>query len=390
MPIVKQLFVTLSALILFSIHPGVSVHAGQLETIPVGVCLSFTGDFAPYGKINLAGMRLFVDDFNSRAGEHGFKLDLIVMDDESVPARAAEIVDEFVDAHGVGVIAGGVTSDIMMAMIERAKEREVVLVSPAATSPKIGNRDDWAFKVLPSDDSQGRALAKFFASQMGCATAAVAVNDFFVYGNEIASTFKTTFEGLGGEILAEEHYVWDTSASERFDFTKIIDRLHKAAPEVTLLAGYPNEAVELIRQAEKLDWRTIFCGGDSWLNMEIIYKAGERLHDSYYVGGAEIYSSAPEAKRFVELMDQSTDKDLETYSVNGYDVMTLLTDAFKSGARTARQIRARLQGLRNFPLVAGKLSFDVDQNTGKTLYIYRIGQMTDGFYSEVVAEVQPD
>lgn len=364
--------------------------AGELETVKVGVCLSFTGEFAPYGHVNFAGMRLFVDDFNSRASENGFRIQLAVRDDESNPGKAAEIVDELAAGEGIQIIAGAVTSNIMLAMIERAKIHKTVLISPAATSPEIGRRDDWAFKVLPGDDSQGRALAKFFANQMGVKRAAVVVNDFFVYGHDTLAAFTEVFQREGGVVVAVERYAWNSAESETFDFGETIGRLSRAVPEVVLLTGYAKEAVAFIRQTEKTGWKPIFCGGDSWLNTQVVFEAGERLDDSYYVGGAEIYLNAAEAKRFVELMDKSDDANLETYSVNGYDVMTIIAEALKSGNRSALAVRERLYNLKNFPLVSGKLMFDRDQDTGKTLYIYRIAGMKDGFYSEVVAEVQPD
>lgn len=363
---------------------------GDIETVKVGVCLSFTGEFAAYGEANLAGMRLFVDDFNARADDYGFKIHLVVRDDESNPKKAAAVVDELALNHDIQIIVGGVTSNMLLAMVERAKVYKVVLVSPAATSPLVGKRDDWAFKILPGDSSQGRALAKFFAGQMGASRAAIASNEFFAYGTDTMNAFRQAFEQAGGSVVAEERYSWDSPESEDFDFKDVIRRLQSREPEVVLLTGYAKEAAAFIRQTGEGDWRPIFCGGDAWLNIELLYTAGDRLDDSYYVGGADIYSGSPEAKRFVELMDSSEDPHLQTYSSNGYDAIAVAAEALKSGNRSALAIRERLYTLKDFPLVSGKLTFDPRRGTIKTLYIYRIGKMAEGFFSEVVAEVQPE
>lgn len=377
-------------LTLLLVCPVFGAGAVEPETVKVGVCLSFTGEFAPYGRINLAGMNLFIDDFNSRAAENGFRFELVVRDDASDPEKAAGIARELVQDHGVSVIVGAVTSNITFKLIEQAEELGVVVISPGASNPRIGVDDDWAFKVLPADDAQGVALAKFFANQMGCRTAAVVMNDFFVYGAETLVAFKEVFEREGGRIVADERYVRDSGSEEAYDFSEIVERLRRADPEVVLIASYVEDAIRLIDLTEETDWRPLFCGGDSWLNTQVIYAAGDVLDDSYYVGGADVYTSGtPEAKRFARLLDASSEPGIDVYSVNGFDVMALIAHAMMGGARSAWDIRANLRSLANFPLAAGKISFDARRGAVKTVYIYRIGKMNDGFFSEVVAEVEP-
>lgn len=378
------------AAILVAVSPF-AVIAGEPERIPVGVSLSFTGEYGRYGELHLGGMKLFVDDFNSRASEHGMHIELVIRDDASDPATAARIVDELAAGEGVGVIIGAMTSDIGFAMIERTRDLGIVLISPSATNPGIGTPDDWAFRLLPGDDSQGQALAKFFAGQMEAHTAAVALNTSFVYGMETAEAFKKTFMKKGGKIVGEERYEWDYRNSDSFDFSDIIASLRRSNPDVVLLPGFVKEAVEFIRQAGMVDWSPYFCGGESWLNTATTYSAGRWLDDSYYVGGAEIfYSTSPEARRYIELMEAVPERNLKADNVNGYDAMMLLAEILRKGARKSAEIRAELHRLKDFPLVSGKLSFAREGGTGKTLYIYQIKKMTDGFYSEAVAEVHPD
>ncbi len=357
--------------------------------VRVGVCLSTTGEFSGYGPVNLAGMRLFVNDYNTHPGVNRVHLELVVRDDASKPANAVRIMEEFA-RDGLQVVAGGVTSNIMLAMLEPAKKHGIVVISPAATSPKIGPADVWGYKILPGDDYQGGALARFFARQMGIKRAAAVVNGSYEYGEHIYQAFKKVMEREGGKIVAEERYNWDLDKSDSFDFTDILRRLAEAKPETVLLPGYTKDAVTLIRQTEGLRFETIFCGGDSWLNHKEIFPAGPRLDDSYYIGGAEVYASTPQAKHFAELLDASSDPNLEPYSVDGYDVMLILAGAFESGARKAGEIRDWINNKRHFALASGKMNYDQVQGTSKTLYIYRIRKMDDGFFSEMVAEMEPE
>lgn len=364
-------------------------QSAQPEVVRFGVCLSMSGEFKNYGSINLAGINLFLDDYNKRSAATGVRLEMVLRDDKSDPATAADIVRELATRENIQVIIGPITSGIMFAMIEEAKKHNVVLISPAATNPGIGAKGDWAFKVLLGDDYQGAALARFFRAQMGATTAAAVINEQYDYGELIFQAFRKTFEGLGGRIVAEERFSWNLAETAP-DFAPLLKRIKAAKPEMTLLPGYAEEGVEIVRQSAVAGLDTVFCGGDAWLNQRVMFEAGEKLDDSYYIGGAEVYSSTPQARQFVQLLEQSSNPLAEPSSVNGYDCMLLLAEAIRAGARAAPQIRDRLYRLRGFPLAAGNISFDETAGTGKTLYVYRIAKMDGGFYGEVVYVVEPE
>ena len=364
--------------------------AGEPETVKVGVCLSLSGAFRSYGVINMAGINLFVEDYNAKAAETGVHIELVVRDDKGDPDEAAAIVRELATGENIQVIVGPVTSGIMFSMIEEAKKHQVVLVSPAATNPNIGKKDDWAFKILPGDDYQGAAIAKFFQIQMGFGTAAVILNDHYDYGEVIFQAFRQAFEAGGGKMVSEQRFTWDLSQDTLPDFVPMLSETKKRAPDMLLLPGYVEEGIAIIKQAEKVGLDTVFCGGDAWLNQNVIFRAGAGLDDSYYIGGAEIYSSTPAAKHFVELLEMSSDIHLDPASVNGYDAMLLVAEALRQGARTGPEIRRNFYEMKSFPLAAGNITLSETSGTGKTLYIYRIQKMGKEFFSEPVYVIEPE
>ncbi len=361
----------------------------DVETVRVGVCLSMTGEFSDYGAVNFAGVKLFADNANSQADVRGIRYDLVLRDDGSSAQTAANITRELAE-DGIQVIIGPVTSPLMLAMSEVTKEYPVVLISPGATSPKIDKSHRWCFKILPGDDYQGVALARFFARQMGTRRAAILVNEHFDYGRYLANAFSEVYQQLGGELTIHETYDWDLGADTAPNFSDILTKINATKPEVILLPGYAKEAVECIGQAEGMDIDALFVGGDSWLNHQDIFQAGPRLDDSYYIGNGEIYAGTAEARRFGDLMDASQDPNLQPYSIDGYDSMLLVAKAVESGARTAEEIREKLLSLRRFPLATGTITFDEENGVAKTMYIYRIVAGNGDMYAEMVARHDPE
>ena len=136
-----------------------------------------------------------------------------------------------------------------------------------------------------------------------------------------------------------------------------------------------------------VDLETTFCGGDAWLNKKILLAGGNNLEGSYYFSSGDIYSNTPEAKHFVELYDMSNDPNAEPASVHAYDAMIVLTEALKRGGRSAKEIRDIIYTLVDFPLVSGRVTFNLGTGLKKSLYLNRIVRKGDDFETEVIAEI---
>lgn len=363
--------------------------SGDVETVPFGVCLSLSGPLQDYGRINLAGVKLFMDDFNSRADAHGYRLEMLLRDDKSDPRTGAAIVEELARDHDVQFIIGPVTSEIMKAMAAKAKEYEVVLVSPEATSPELGKWDDWCFKILFSDDRQGSVLADYFIGKLGLKRAAAIINESIDYGESIFAAFQDTFEAAGGTITAVEHYDWNLDENNIPDFTGILSMVKSTKPDFVLLPGYAEDASAIILQSQAVDFAPVFCGGDGWVNDKLLLASGNNLENAYFLGTVNADSDAPPTRRFFELYDVSNDPYAQVTSLQGYDCLLLMTEAMRSG-KSAHAIREALYGADQFVLASGTARFDRETGTKKSVYIFQVTRENDEFVYNVVAEILPD
>ncbi len=364
--------------------------AAQPETVRIGVCLSLSGEFRDYGRMSMAGLQLFVDDANSRSEETGIKYELFVRDDESKPEAAAKIVEELSSVQQAPVIVSPISTGIMAAMIPKAREHRVVLISPGATGADIGRSDDWSFRMLHSDDYQGVALGRFCRDYLKMDRAAAVVNDNFEYGPAIYHAFAKAFEARGGKIVEAPRYKWNLDEDKIPDFTTMLAAVKNADPQIVLLPGYAEDAAAVILQSQSVDLYPVFCGGESWINKKVILQAGNNVVGSYFIGSADLYDPSPAAKRFASLFDMSNDPYAELGSVDAFDAMTLIEEACRKGARSAEEIRDSLYALGRFPVAAGNICFDREIGTRKTMYIRKIERKGDDFVSTVVAKVEPD
>lgn len=119
---------------------GMSVAAADFK---VGVQLSLTGPLALAGNEMNHGVQTAADVFARRYPQH--KIQLVVVDDESSPAKAVAAVEKLA-AQQVSAIVGGTISNITGPASEAANRVGVPFVTPGGTS----------------DDMVGRGLKSFF------------------------------------------------------------------------------------------------------------------------------------------------------------------------------------------------------------------------------------
>ncbi len=380
----------LFVLLLFVSACSVGRAEEEPEIIRFGVCLSMTGEFRSYGPIHLAGITLFLEDFNARSDQHGMRLEMILRDDKSDPDEAARIVDELAQEENVPLIIGGTVSSIAAKMVERAMPNKVVIITPSATSPAFGYKRDWSVKILTDDITQGVGLAQFIADELDLRRAAVIYNDHNNYGPSLLAAFKPAFEKAGGEIVAEESYQWDLDETNVPDLTGILLVVKETKPDVVFIPGYADDASTLIYQSLMVDFSPIFCGGDSWTNQKIIQASGNNVEGAYYVGGADMSHDSDEGTKFMELYDVSNDPYAEESSVNGYDSLLLFSKALETGARSGPELLDSLYSLGTVPLAAGRLKLDPEAGTRKTMFIHKIIRENDVFVSKVIATIEPE
>lgn len=379
---------TLSAVFLAFVFVAGTVpgHAAEkdVETIRFGVCLALSGPFANYGATSLAGITLAVDDINSRAGEYGFRLEAVVHDNAGLPRLSARHIDEFADM-GIAAVIGPVKTEVMLPMLEAARRREVVVITPTGTGNAIGVGDDWGFRVLFSDDDQGRALARYATERLDARKAGALVNTYFAYSGELLAAFSAAYGEMGGRLTRVEDYEWDFEEATTPNYINALDNIKATLPDIIMLPAFSEDVTAVIPQSRLVNLAAPFFGGDAWFTRDLLVASGHNLENAFYAYSCDFDADRPQLRRFLDLYDSSHDPDASLASVDAFDAVTLLAEALKSG-RSGTEIRDALRRLRNFPLIGSDLTYDPERGTVRTVFVHRVEKGEDGFDFKTVAE----
>lgn len=95
--------------------------SSEQDTIKIGAVLPLSGTFAVYGQQALKGAQLAVEEINNSGGVLGHRLELLVRDNETNPAKTVTLTKELVQQEHVFSLMGPVSSASRYAMTEVAE-----------------------------------------------------------------------------------------------------------------------------------------------------------------------------------------------------------------------------------------------------------------------------
>ena len=149
-------------------------------------------DFAP--AFDWAFAEAFAD---LNAMDDGYHFKMIYASTKCSEEGGAQAAQSVLDA-GVVAVAGAACSGASMGANSILAPAGIPMLSYASTSPTLSDSTTYPdfYRVAPSDELQGKALADLVASQGYTSTAVLSMNND--YGSGVASAFETNFNAMDG------------------------------------------------------------------------------------------------------------------------------------------------------------------------------------------------
>jgi ABC-type branched-subunit amino acid transport system substrate-binding protein len=235
---------------------GTAAAGGPLK---IGMLFDYTGSLAEFGPNMETGAQLAVKQINAAGGVLGKPIELIKADSGTNPQVATEAATRLINVEGVQAIVGSLSSGVTIAVAEGvAVPNEIVMISPASTSPAVSevDDDDFLYRTVLSDAAQGLVLAQWAKEQGYKKVSTLYTNN--AYGKGLSDQFVESFEAEGGEVPA--------AVSHEQEQTSYLSELQKATegePDALAALSYPVEGAIYIKEAIEngLIDTFLFCDG---------------------------------------------------------------------------------------------------------------------------------
>ncbi len=325
----------------------------EAETIKIGVLLPLTGALGPVGEKMKMGAELAAKEINEHGGINGKKIELIVEDTQTDPAKAVEAAKKLIDINKVKVIVGAAASSSTLAIADYANKKKVVVISPASTSPKITEAGDYIFRVVASDALQGKALADL-AVEKGYKTAATLVinND---YGIGIEDVFSRAFEEKGGKVVQKIRF--DTGKG---DYRTELEQIRASNPDVIMFVAYPEDAAVILKQAYELGINIPWIAAEGIATEEMFnYPLMKEAMEGMLLTKPSSPTGSPLYQYFVEQFKKAFNEEPGIYSDYTYDAVFLASMAIAYAGYDGEKIKDTLYWIsRHYKGVTGDKTMD--------------------------------
>jgi len=319
------------------------------DVIKIGIAGPMTGDQAKMGMDFKNGVSLAVQEWNSRGGVLGKKIDVIVNDDQHDPKQAVAVANKMANEGIVGVI-GHFNSSCSIPASDVYHRAGIPMITPGSTNPQLTEKGyDNVFRVCGRDDQQGKVAAGFVTNYLKLRNVAI-LHDKTTYGQGLADEFR---KFLGNDVNV---VYYGGIVPEDQDFKMVLTAIKSKSPQLIYFGGIYPAAGLLVKQAKELGLNVPFMSGDGTIDPKFIEIAGAAAEGTYLTFSPDP-RDIPSAAGFIENY-QAKYGAIGPYSVYAYDAANILLGAIKAAnSIDGKAIIEKLHSME-FDVALGKIRFN--------------------------------
>jgi branched-chain amino acid transport system substrate-binding protein len=341
--------------------------------VVVGAIAPLTGDGADYGKWAQRGVELAIEEVNPAAQAPRFRVQW--EDSKLDPTTAVSAYLKLVEFDRVPIVIGPLTSGETRAVLTKADEKQVPILTPTATSDQFVSVGDYFFRVCPTNLVQADSAAQFAVDRLG-AKAAFVLFEEIAYGTDLAAAFAKRFEELGGKVVGR-----DSFREGATDFRALVQKIQRARPAVVYVPANYAGAGTLLRQMEQLKFRVPVLGGDGAYGDALLGIAGQAAEGTYWTtiawGSGE---SKAMADNFEQRYRARHGEMPHQFAGLYYDAARIVFRVVSRQNMSGPEVRAALLGMPPFHGATGTTKFSPTGQVSKAFAVY---QVQDGKYLQV-------
>jgi branched-chain amino acid transport system substrate-binding protein len=212
--------------------------------IRIGVANPLTGTYAAFGKSELIGCQLAVDQLNGKNGILGRKIELLSEDSTSGDAgTAVQKTRKLIERDNVDFLVGNVNSALAQAMAQVSNEKGVLHIVPGGHTDGItGVNCKWnVFRVCNTTRMEANSICPLLFKTYGKKWHFITPD--YAYGHTVYEGGEANLKKLGGTVTGNELTPLGTT-----DFSSFLIKARAANPDVLIVLVAGNDAVNCLKQ----------------------------------------------------------------------------------------------------------------------------------------------
>ena len=223
------------------------------DKIKIGAVIPLTGRFAAGGEQVKAGYELVVEAINKAGGAEfqGKKipLELIILDDESDPAKTVQKFEQLNSSNQVHVYFGGFGSDLHSAAAAIAEKNKIPYMGVAFALKSIHEKGfKYLFSPFPKSPQIAATSIEMLAALPNKPAKVIGFIEKSDWGVEMDKAWAVEAQKRGIQYVKEEY------APGAKDFAPMILKAKEVAADVVVGIPSPPDGIAITKQMKELDF----------------------------------------------------------------------------------------------------------------------------------------
>jgi branched-chain amino acid transport system substrate-binding protein len=228
------------------------------DTIILGSAISLTGKYSDNGKHAKNGYELAVNKINEsggiKVGGKSYKLKVVYYDDESTPARGAQLAERLIKQDGVKFMLGPYSSGLTKAVAPVTEKYKIPMVEAEGASRSLFSQGyQYLFAVLSTSEqylASSIALAAEIAEKNGKKPSDVRVAMAFEndpFSLDVRAGVIDDAKKYGMTIVVDDKLPRDLS-----DMSATLTKVRALKPDLLVVSGHSKGAATAARQIKEM------------------------------------------------------------------------------------------------------------------------------------------
>ncbi len=354
--------------------------AVQAETIKVGAIFAVTGGASFLGGPEARSAQMVVDEVNKAGGVNGNTIELIIKDSGANPEKAISFAKQLIEEDKVLAIIGPSTSGETMKLKKIAEQGKTPLISCGAAEVIVKPVASYVFKT-PQKDSF--AVQKIYEEMKNLGIkniAVVAGNTGF--GKAGKKQLLDAAESYGIKVVAAETY--DKKAT---DLTALVAKLmaNKEIQAVVNWSIVPAQAI-IAKNMRQAGWEVPLFQSHGFGNIKYVEAAGAAAEGIIFPAGRLLIAdSLPDSNpqkalllKYKKDYEANNKEAASTFGGHGFDAMSILVEAIKTGGNDRDKVRTAIENLKGFAGTGGVFNYSAEDHNGLDIDSFVMLTVKDG------------
>ena len=357
-------------------------EAGAQGPIKIGFLSPLSGAIAAAGKDMYSGCELYWQETGWQMA--GRKVEVILEDNEGLPATALTKLRKLVESDRVHVVAGVILSNVAYALVPYIEQQGIPTLYPINSADDLTQRrrPRWLVRTGFSAGGNMHPFGEYAAKVLGYRKV-VTIGLDYAFGWETVGGFHKAFEDNGGQVIQK---LWVPLNVQ--DYGPYLAQVKKDADAVFVVALGRWTLLFAKQYAESgLKGRVPLIAGGTYNDEHVLPQLGD---ESLGVVSAHHYSASletPANQRFRAAFEKAYHRLPSFYSENCYTGARILGEAVRAIGGKVEDRPALVAALRQVKITdapRGPVEMDAYGNPTQNIYIRKVERVGGKLQNTVI------